>query len=243
LVRLLDHPFVELVSGKAVGFEALIRLEPNGETPISPRELIMAAEATGLITTIGDWVLGQALADAMKLNPPGTATARYVSVNVSARQLRQPDFADLVRAQMAATGADPSLLVLEITENLFLAGGDRAWAFLADLRRDGTRVAIDDFGTGYASLSYLRQPGIDIIKIDQSFLIDVPPARSRALLRAMTNLCAELELDEIAEGVQDASSRDVLMEVGCRYGQGFLYAHPMPIDEAIAWDQGSTPIK
>jgi diguanylate cyclase (GGDEF)-like protein len=241
LLRLHYQPIVELVSGRAVGFEALIRLEPNGDTPMSPRELIMAAEATGLITTIGDWVLGQALADAVKLNPPGTATARYVSVNVSARQLRQPDFPDLVRAQMAATGADPSLLVLEITENLFLAGGDRAWAFLAGLRRDGTRVAIDDFGTGYASLSYLRQPGIDIIKIDQSFLIDVPPARRRALLRAMTNLCAELELDEIAEGVQDATSRDVLMEVGCRYGQGFLYAHAMPIDEAIAWDQGSTP--
>jgi EAL domain-containing protein (putative c-di-GMP-specific phosphodiesterase class I) len=240
LLRLHYQPIIELVSGRTVGFEALIRLEPNGDTPMSPRELIVAAEATGLITTIGEWVLGQALADAVKLNPPGTATARYVSVNVSARQLRQPDFADLVRAQMAATGADPSLLVLEITENFFLSNGDRTWEFLADLRRDGARVAIDDFGTGYASLSYLRQPGIDIVKIDQSFLIDVPARRSRALLRAVTDLCAELELDEIAEGVQDATSRDVLMEVGCRYGQGFLYAHAMPIDEAIAWDQATT---
>jgi diguanylate cyclase (GGDEF)-like protein len=238
LLRLHYQPIIELGSGRTVGFEALIRLEPSGDTPMSPRELIMAAEATGLISTIGDWVLGQALADAVKLNPPGTGTARYVSVNVSARQLRQPDFADLVRAKTAATGADPSLLVLEITENFFLSNGDRAWEFLADLRRDGTRVAIDDFGTGYASLSYLRHPGIDIVKIDQSFLIDVPARRSRALLRAVTDLCAELELDEIAEGVQDAASRDLLMEVGCRYGQGFLYAHAMPIDEAIAWIAG-----
>jgi EAL domain-containing protein (putative c-di-GMP-specific phosphodiesterase class I) len=162
-------------------------------------------------------------------------------VNVSARQLRQPEFADMVRAHMKATGADPSLLVLEITENLFVGGGDRAWAFLAGLRRDGTRVAIDDYGTGYASLSYLRQPGIDLIKVDQSFLIDVPSPRSRALLRAVTDLCAELELDEIAEGVQDTTSRDVLIEVGCRYGQGFLFAHAMPIDEAIGWDHASTP--
>jgi diguanylate cyclase (GGDEF)-like protein/PAS domain S-box-containing protein len=240
-LRLHYQPIVELVSGRAVGFEALIRVEPDGDTPMSPRELITAAEDTGLITTIGEWVLGQALADAVKLNPPETATPRYVSVNVSARQLRQPDFAGMVRAHMKATGADPSLLVLEITENLFVGGGDRAWAFLADLRRDGTRVAIDDYGTGFASLSYLRQPGIDIIKIDQSFLIDVPSPRSRALLRAVTDLCAELALDEIAEGVQDATSRDVLTEVGCRYGQGFFYAHAMPIDEAIGWDHGSTP--
>jgi diguanylate cyclase (GGDEF)-like protein len=240
-LRLHYQPIVELAPGRAVGFEALIRLEPDGDTPLSPQELIMAAEDTGLITTIGDWVLGQALADAVRLNPPGTATPRYVSVNVSARQLRQPDFADTVRAHLTATGADPSLLVLEITENLFVAGGDRAWAFLAALRRDGIRVAIDDYGTGYASLSYLRQPGIDIIKIDQSFLTDVASPRSRALLRAVTGLCAELELDEIAEGVEDATSRDVLMEVGFRYGQGFLYAQAMPIDEAIGWDHGSTP--
>src|SRR5262249_52917467 len=143
LLRLHYQPIVELVTGRAVGFEALIRMEPDDDTPMSPRELIMAAEDTGLITTIGEWVLGQALADPVKLNPPGTATPRYVSVNVSARQLRQPDFADMLRAQMKATGADPSLLVLEITENLFVGGGDRAWAFLAGLRRDGTRVAID----------------------------------------------------------------------------------------------------
>jgi diguanylate cyclase (GGDEF)-like protein len=239
-LRLHYQPIVELASGRAVGFEALIRLEPDGDTPMSPRELIMAAEDTGLITTIGDWVLGQALADAARLNPPGAAMARYVSVNVSARQLRQPDFADTVRAQLAATGADPSLLVLEITESL-LVDDDRAWAFLADLRRDRIRVAIDDYGTGYASLSYLRQPGIDIVKIDQSFLTDVTSRRSRVLLQAVTSVCTELELDEIAEGVQDATSREVLTEIGCRYAQGFLYAQAMPIDEAIAWEHGGKP--
>ncbi len=200
----------------------------------------MAAEDTGLITTIGDRVLGQALADAARLNPPESATPRYVSVNVSARQLRQPDFVDTVRARLAATDADPSLLVLEITENL-LVGDERSWAFLADLRRDGLRIAIDDYGTGSASLSYLRHPGIDIVKIDQSFLTDVTSPRSRILLEAVINVCSRLGLDQIAEGVQDTTSRDMLMEVGCRHGQGFLYAPAMPIDEAIGWERGHDP--
>ena len=140
-LRVHYQPIVELASGHAVGFEALIRLD-DADQPMSPRELIMAAEDIGLITTIGDWVLGRALADAVKLNPPGTARPRYVSVNVSARQLRQPDFVDTVRAHVRATGADPSLLVLEITENLLVDDDDRAWAFLArpaprrDTRRD-----------------------------------------------------------------------------------------------------------
>ena len=119
-LRVHYQPIVELASSRAVGFEALIRLEEDGDTPMSPRELIMAAEDTGLITTIGDRVLGQALADAARLNPPEIATPRYVSVNVSARQLRQPDFVDSVRARLAATEVDPSLLVLEITENLLV---------------------------------------------------------------------------------------------------------------------------
>jgi diguanylate cyclase (GGDEF)-like protein/PAS domain S-box-containing protein len=237
-LKVLYQPIVELASGYAIGFEALIRLD-DADGSMSPRELITAAEDMGLITTVGEWVLGRALADAIKLNPPGTARPRHVSVNVSARQLRQPDFVDTVRAQMRATGADPSLLVLEITENLLVDGDDRAWAFLADLRRDGIRVAIDDYGTGYASLSYLRQPGIDIVKIDQSFLTDVTSPRSRILLRAVTSLCAQLGLDQIAEGVHNATSRDVLLAVGCRYGQGFFYARAMPIDEAIGWQRAS----
>ena len=237
-LRVHYQPIVELASGHAIGFEALIRLD-DADRPMSPRELIMAAEDIGLITTIGDWVLGQALADGVRLNPSETARPRYVSVNISARQLRQPDFVDTVRERVKATAADPSLLVLEITENLLVDGDDRAWAFLADLRRDGIRVAIDDYGTGYASLSYLRQPGIDVVKIDQSFLTDVTSPRSRILLRAVTSLCAQLGLDQIAEGVHNATSRDVLLAVGCRYGQGFFYAPAMPIHEAIGWQRGS----
>jgi diguanylate cyclase (GGDEF)-like protein len=236
-LRVHYQPIVELTSGRAVGFEALIRLEQQeGDVAMSPQELIMTAEDTGLITTIGHRVLGQALADAARLNLQGTASPCYVSVNVSARQMRQPDFVDSVRAHLTATRVDPSLLVLEITESLLVGDDDRAWGFLTDLRRDGIRIAIDDYGTGSASLSYLRHPDIDIVKIDQLFLTDVTSPRSRILLRALVSMCTELGLDQIAEGVQDATSRDVLTEVGCRYGQGFLYAHAMPIDEAISWD-------
>ena len=163
-LRLHYQPIVELAAGSAVGFEALIRLERGGEAPVSPREFIMAAEDTGLITTIGDWVLGQALVDAVKLNPPEARNAALRKCECLGQAASSTQLRHVVRAHMMATGADPSLLVLEITENLFVGGCDRAWAFLAGLRRDGTRVAIDDYGTGYASLSYLRQPGIDIIK-------------------------------------------------------------------------------
>jgi diguanylate cyclase (GGDEF)-like protein len=227
------QPIVEVATGYAAGFEALLRLD--ADPPMSPHEVIQAAEDTGLIIAIGDWVLRQALVAVARLNESDGVIGRYVSVNVSARQLRQPDFVDTLRAHLMDTGADPSLLILEITENLLVGGDDRAWEFLADLRHDGIRVAIDDYGTGYASLSYLRQPTIDIVKLDQSFLSDPISLRGRTLLQAITRLCHELELEQVAEGVHDLASRDALLEAGCRYGQGFLYSEAMPLAQAINW--------
>jgi EAL domain-containing protein (putative c-di-GMP-specific phosphodiesterase class I) len=232
-LRLVYQPIVDLASGRAVGFEALIRLD-DGDLPMSAPELITAAEDTGVIGPIGEWVLGRALADAVRLNPPGSPP-RYVSVNISVRQLRQPDFVETIRRHIATTGADPATIVLEITENLPVSDDDRAWEFLAELRGDGIRVAIDDYGTGYASLSYLRQPAIDIVKIDQTFLTDVTTSRNRVLLQAVTSLGLQLGLEQIAEGVQDAITRDILLEVGGRYGQGFYYAQPMSLEDALTW--------
>jgi diguanylate cyclase (GGDEF)-like protein len=228
------QPIVEVATGCAAGFEALLRLT-DADPPMTPQEVIQAAEDTGVITAIGDKVLREALSAIAELNQPGEPMPRYVSVNVSARQLRLPDFVDTVRAHLADTGADPSLLILEITENLLVGGDDRAWEFLADLRRDGIRVAIDDYGTGYASLSYLRQPAIDIVKIDKSFLSAPDSIRGRTLLRAITVLCQELALGQVAEGVYNEACRDALLDTGCRYGQGFLYAQAMPLEQAVGW--------
>jgi diguanylate cyclase (GGDEF)-like protein len=234
------QPIVAFDTAQPMGFEALIRF-PGADPPMQPQEIIATAEETGLITTLGEWIIGQALTDLARLNPPDAPDRRYVSVNLSARQLRQPDFVDTIRHHLTATGADPSLLILEVTESLLVDSDERAWAFLAQLRHDGARVAIDDYGTGYASLSYLRQPAIDIVKIDKSFLTTLDDQRSRTMLRAVVALCNELGLEPIAEGVHDLNSEQYLRSIGCRYGQGFRYATAMPITDAMQWRRADRP--
>jgi diguanylate cyclase (GGDEF)-like protein/PAS domain S-box-containing protein len=234
-MRLLYQPIVELATGDAVGYEALLRLE-DGRDPITPQEVVKAAEDTGIVDRLGEWTLAHALRDVARLNAGPGPRPRYVGVNVSPGQLRRPTFVQMVRRQVADAGVDPSLLVLEVTEDMRVGDdNDRSWAFLAELRGDGSRVAIDDYGTGHATLSYLRQPGIDIVKIDQSFLVDATSPRGIALLRYITALCTELGLLQIADGVSDAESRDVLIRLGCQFGQGHLYAPALPLEEATAW--------
>jgi diguanylate cyclase (GGDEF)-like protein len=229
------QPIVELETGQARGFEALIRYDRGAGPPMLPEELITIAENNALIVPLGDWIMRRSLADVAQLNVAAAQDPRYVSVNVSVRQLRQPGFADTVRAHLADAGVSPSLLVIEITESLLLSDEERAWQYLAELRRDGVRVAIDDYGTGYASASYLRQSAIDIVKIDRRFLNDLTSQRSRILLEAVLQVAANLGLEQVAEGVEDTYARDVLRLLGCRYGQGFLYAHPMPLAQASSW--------
>lgn len=233
-LKVFYQPIVELVTGQPIGFEALLRPEDPDAAGMSPEEFVAMAEDTGMISTLGEWVLGRALVDAGALNRPGRDPC-YISVNVSARQLRQADFVDVVRGRLAVAGVDPSLLVLEITENTLIGEeDDRAWSFLTELRHDGVRVAIDDYGTGFASLSYLRQTSIDIVKLDQSFLHDLTP-RNRRLIGAVTDVFRSLDLMAIAEGVETAEQRSTLIEAGMRYGQGFHYGHAMPIGEAVSW--------
>jgi diguanylate cyclase (GGDEF)-like protein len=233
-LKVFYQPIVELVSGRPIGFEALLRPDDPDAAGMSPEEFVAIAENTGMISTLGEWVLGRALVDAAALNPPGREPC-YVSVNVSARQLRQADFVDVVRGRLAVTGIDPTLLVLEITENTLIGeDDDRAWRFLTELRRDGVRIAIDDYGTGFASLSYLRQTSIDIVKLDQSFLSDLT-VRNRRLIGVVTDVFRSLDLMGIAEGVETAERRSALIEAGMTYGQGFYYGEAMPIDEAVSW--------
>jgi diguanylate cyclase (GGDEF)-like protein len=232
------QPVVALDTGRPRGFEALIRF-PDADPPMTPQEIIGTAEETGLITILGEWIIEQALLDLARLNPPDAPTRRSIAVNLSARQLRRPDFVDNIRQHLATSGADPRLLILEVTESLLVDSDDRAWSFLAELRHYGVRVAIDDYGTGYASLSYLRQPAIDIVKIDKSFLTTLHDQRSRDLLEAVVGLCHKLGLEPVAEGVQDHDSEQFLLSIGCRYGQGFRYAPAMPITEALRWTGAS----
>jgi diguanylate cyclase (GGDEF)-like protein/PAS domain S-box-containing protein len=236
LEQALDHghlsvhyqPIVELRTGITVGFEALVRfVDPR--RPMSTTELIEIAEESGLISRIGEFVLRRALADAAEWDPDV-----FVSVNVSARQMQQPVFAETVDSELTTTGFDPARLVLEITETMPV-DDDRSWTYLNRLRDRGVRVAIDDYGTGHASLTYLRQPIVDLVKIDKSFVDGLRTTRDRRLLQAITELCRDLGLDTIAEGVGDADRRDALIEAGCRYGQGFLFSPALPVDQAARW--------
>jgi len=230
------QPIMELSSNRIEGFEALIRWEHPELGTIKVPDLIALAEQTGLILPLGEWVLARAFADGRELIGDGS---RYVSVNVSVAQMRLEGFMQRIRDHMTRSGLDPSCAVIEITESQLVHHDEEIWADLAKLRRTGVRVAIDDYGTGYASLSYLRHPVVDFVKLDKQFLIDIDTDRNRMLVRAVLSLTNDLRLPLIAEGIEDEPTRSVLLDLGFEYGQGHLFARAMPLDEAVRWSPPS----
>jgi diguanylate cyclase (GGDEF)-like protein/PAS domain S-box-containing protein len=230
------QPIVDLEAGVPAGFEALVRWQHPTRGTIPPANFIEVAEESGLIVPIGRWVLRQALMTAgrwLRAVPGGRF--RYLSVNVSARQFRARGFVDDVRQALADADVPPGMLLLEITESLLLRDDEQVRADLAALRALGVRLAIDDFGTGYSSLSYLRQMPIDVLKIDKSFIDDMANSKQqRAVVTAIVRLAQTLDLAVVAEGVEDRDQRDLLQHMGCPYGQGYLFAKPLPEHEAFA---------
>ncbi|MEV7231947.1 EAL domain-containing protein [Polymorphospora sp. NPDC051019] len=241
----LDYqPIVVMGSGAILGFEALVRWRHPTLGFVPPAEFVAIAEETGLIEAIGDWVLHEAVraVAGWRQVRAGRATP-YVSVNVSAHQLRAPAFVDKVSAALTAAGVDPSGVMLEITESSLLRDDDRAWAELAALRRIGVRVAIDDFGTGFSSLSYLQRMPVDVLKIDRSFTSTISGSpRQRALVEAIVGLAGTLGLEVIAEGVESRVERDLLGDLGCPYGQGYLFSRPLAAAAATALLSGPTAV-
>jgi diguanylate cyclase (GGDEF)-like protein/PAS domain S-box-containing protein len=233
---LVYQPIVELDTGAVAGFEALLRWPHAEWGMVQPDQFIALAEETGHILPLGAWVLEQATTDLARWqqhargHPPV-----YVSVNVSARQLRDPGFVGGVRRRLTESGLHPSSLVLELTESGLLRPDQRLRADLEELQGMGMRLAIDDFGTGYSSLSYLRDLPIDVLKIDKSFVDGIAVSTQRlALAEVIIRIAKTLGLTVIAEGIESEIQRDMLVSMGCRYGQGYLLAVPMPADEAEA---------
>src|ERR1700761_5673326 len=240
---LVYQPIVALTSGAIAGFEALVRWPHAQWGMMQPDQFIELAEETGHIVPLGSWVLGQAASEIARwrsrvppqVGPQVTAPTRlYASVNVSARQFRDPGFVDGVRRVLAHTGLAPSSLMLELTESVLPRGDDeRLHADLAELKAIGVKLAIDDFGTGYSSLSYLRELPIDVLKIDKSFVDGIAVSDQRlALVEGIIGIARTLPLDVIAEGIETEVQRDLLVSMGCQYGQGYLLAMPVAADQA-----------
>jgi PAS domain S-box-containing protein len=231
------QPIVRLVDWVTVGFEALVRWVHPTRGMVAPGAFIEVAEDTGLIVPIGDWVLQKAMSDAISW-AQSSPDAPYLSVNVSAKQFRQPGFIERVRDQLARADLPPQRMVLEITESLLLRDDEQVWSDLIALRESGIRVAIDDFGTGYSSLSYLRQVPIDVVKIDKSFIDPMAAStQQRDLVEGIVRLAHTLGLEVIAEGLERPQDRELLVDIGCPYGQGYLFSKPMTEQEALRWLQ------
>ena len=237
--RVLYQPIVELEGGSITGVEALVRwLQPGKET-MPTASFIPIAEETGLIVPLGRWVLREACRQGRLWQVASPArVAPTMSVNVSARQLTDPNFAGDVASALADTQFPADRLILEITESVLMSNSTAAIERLHELKALGVRLAIDDFGTGYCNLSYLQQFPIDILKIDKSFITNVAKnGGDAALASSIVGLATALQLHTVAEGVEDADQRKQLIALGCGYGQGYLFAKPISaetIGELIA---------
>ena len=229
------QPLVELATGMMVGVEALVRWNHPDRGLLPPSEFIEIAEDTGLIVPLGRWVIEQATRDAA-----GWISAAdnqmSVSVNLSPRQLHDPELVATTAYALADANLPASCLTIEITENLLLKDTELAKSRLAALRSLGIKVAVDDFGTGYSSLAYLDRYPVDILKIDRTFVDPLGQSdKHAALVRSILDLAAALEIDTVAEGVENDAQRDILRSLGCSRAQGYYFARPLPAEELSAW--------
>ncbi len=229
--QLYYQPKINLVTGCVTGMEALLRWMHPGMGMISPTRFIPLAEETGLIVPIGAWVLHAACAQNQAWMRQGLPALR-VAVNLSARQFAQDGLHATIVRVLAETGLPPGLLELEITESVTMENPEHAAALLRELKALGIILAIDDFGTGYSSLSYLKRFPIDNVKIDRSFVKDIPHDEDDvAITQAVIAMAHSLRLKVIAEGVETAEQLEFLRRHGCEEAQGYLFGAPLPADE------------
>ncbi|HEY8720456.1 EAL domain-containing protein [Pengzhenrongella sp.] len=237
------QPIVLIRAGEIVGCEALVRWSHPTRGLLPPKEFVELAEETGLIVELGGWVLDQACAQLRTWSDAGHAGLR-LSVNVSARQLHEEGFVDVVRTALERHRIDAGQLTLELTESIFALDAPVVSDRLLALRELGVKIAMDDFGTGYSSLSYLQKLHIDVLKIDKSFVDGLGEAGSdgSALVDVIISLAHSLRLEVVAEGIEQSVQRDELWSMGCRVGQGYLYARPVAAEKMSELLASASPL-
>lgn len=227
-MRLVYQPLVDLRSGEVTGAEALLRWTHPMRGEVSPAEFIPIAERSGLIKDIGKWVLHEAMREAASWQVRGP---RYVSINVSAVQLRSEDFVGQVAESLEFSGLAPEHVMLEVTETVLADEIESASTALNSLRALGVRIAIDDFGTGYCSLSYLQKFPVDVVKIDRQFIDEVDgDARPSSLALMILQMTNSMGVTSFAEGIERPAQIAALRTFGCDIGQGYLLSRPLERD-------------
>jgi diguanylate cyclase (GGDEF)-like protein/PAS domain S-box-containing protein len=241
-LRVQYQPIVALGSGRIVGFEALARWQHRQRGIVSPSEFIPLAEETGVIGSLGRWVMQEACTQMRRLQAAfPRSPALTLSVNISGRQVLQPDLVEQIDDTLRATGLDARSLRLEITESVLVENAAAATRCLMRLRQLGLQLCIDDFGTGYSSLSYLHRLPIDLLKIDSSFVRTMgSDEKNRRIVETILLLGRNLGVEVVAEGVETAAQATALHRLGCGFVQGFLFSQPLDIDAAAALVSGDT---
>ena len=234
-LRLHYQPVLDLADERLIGFEALVRWQHPEHGLLGPGAFIADAEENGLIVPLGEWVLRTALAQSARW-ASATAAPLHMSVNLSARQLDEPDLAHMIATALEDAAVPASTLTLEITESVVMRDVLRNVEHLRALREIGVHLSIDDFGTGYSSLVYLKRLPVTTLKIDREFVDGLgQDPHDSAIVAAVIALAQALELDVVAEGVETPRQLAELRRLGCHAAQGFLFARPVPAEEAEQW--------
>ena len=225
------QPIVCLQTGRLAGFEALVRWNHPRRGIVSPADFIPVAEETGLIVPIGEWVLNEACGQVRQwqLDSPSHRSLS-LSVNLSARQVAQPDLLERIKEALDTSKLNAHCLKLEITESVVMENAEAAALMFKQLRSLGVQLSIDDFGTGYSSLSYLHRFPLNYLKIDRSFVMRLTTDNDNAIVRTISTLAQNLGMEVIAEGIETEEQYQQLKMLGCEFGQGYLFSHPVPTD-------------
>jgi diguanylate cyclase (GGDEF)-like protein len=226
-LRLFYQPKIDITRNTIVGVEALLRWHRTGMGYISPQEFIPIAEESGMIMPIGAWVLHTAFRQLREWHEAGFPELS-ISVNLSSVQLARSGFENVLESALAESGINPGLAELEVTENVAMKNMDSAAATLATLKKMGVTIAMDDFGTGYSSLSYLRRLPIDTVKIDQSFVCEIPDNMEDVLIaQAIIAMAESLKMSLVVEGIETVRQLHFFRQQGCRIVQGYLFSRPV----------------